>query len=162
ATSAANFVVVPKITAFSPASGAPGSSVTITGTTFTGATAVKFYGLAASFTVNSNTQITATVPANATSGSITVTTPGGTATCPSAGRPPPQRDGRHGAAGNHEGPAGQRRGGDLGRHLRREPDGGDRGEVQRHRGRVHRQLVGEDPRHRSRRRHIRHDQRDDP
>jgi hypothetical protein len=80
ATSATNFVVVPTITTVSPTSGAPGSSVTITGTTFTGATAVKFYGLTASFTVNSSTQITATVPANATTGSITVTTPGGTAT----------------------------------------------------------------------------------
>ena len=41
--------------------------------------AVAFNGVAASFTVNSATQITATVPAMATPGPITVTTPGGTA-----------------------------------------------------------------------------------
>jgi Subtilase family len=80
ATSAATFSVAPTVTAFAPASGAPGTSVTITGATFTGATAVKFNGLAATFLVNSSTQITAAVPANATTGPISVTTPGGTAT----------------------------------------------------------------------------------
>ena len=80
ATSAANFSVAPTVNSFSPASGAPGTSVTITGATFTGATAVKFNGLAATFMVNSSTQITAAVPANATTGPISVTTPGGTAT----------------------------------------------------------------------------------
>ena len=80
ATSAANFSVAPTVNSFSPASGAPGTSVTITGASFTGATAVKFNGLAATFMVNSSTQITAAVPANATAGPISVTTPGGTAT----------------------------------------------------------------------------------
>ena len=80
ATSAANFSVAPTVNSFSPASGAPGTSVTITGATFTGATAVKFNGFAATFMVNSSTQITAAVPANATTGPISVTTPGGTAT----------------------------------------------------------------------------------
>jgi len=80
ATSAATFSVAPTVTSFSPAGGAPGTSVTITGATFTGATAVKFNGLAATFMVNSSTQITAAVPANATTGPISVTTPGGTAT----------------------------------------------------------------------------------
>jgi subtilisin family serine protease len=79
-TSAASFSVSPRITTFSPTSGAPGTSVTVTGTTFTGATAVKFNGASVTFTVNSSTQITATVPANATTGPISVTTPGGTAT----------------------------------------------------------------------------------
>src|SRR5205823_1273494 len=40
---------------------------------------VKFNGTSAVFTVDSNTQITTMVPTNATSGPITVTTPGGTA-----------------------------------------------------------------------------------
>ena len=43
--------------------GGGGTSVTITGTNFTGATAVTFGGIAAtSFTVNSATQITAVAP----------------------------------------------------------------------------------------------------
>jgi len=61
------------ITGFSPANGPPGTVVSITGTNFTGASAVYFDGIPASlFTVNSPTSITATVPANATSGLITV------------------------------------------------------------------------------------------
>ncbi len=42
--------------------------MTITGTAFTGATAVKFGGLTASFTVRSSTQIEATVPNGALAG----------------------------------------------------------------------------------------------
>ena len=82
ATSATDFTVIPapKITSFAPPSGPVGTAVTLTGTNFAGATAVDFHGLAASFTVNSATQISATVPASATTGPIAVTTPGGTAT----------------------------------------------------------------------------------
>jgi hypothetical protein len=76
------WVAVPTITGVSPATGLPsgGTSVVITGTNLTGATAVKFGTTAAtSYTVNSATQITATSPAEA-SGTvdITVTTGGGT------------------------------------------------------------------------------------
>src|SRR5437867_423054 len=70
----------PTITGFTPASGPVGTGVTISGTNFTGTTAVNFNGLSASFTVNSATSIQATVPAGATSGPIGVTTPSGTAT----------------------------------------------------------------------------------
>lgn len=84
ATSAADFTFLapaPAITLFSPVGGPVGTSVVITGTDLSGASAVTFNGLAASaFTVNSATQITATVPASATTGPIAVTTPGGTAT----------------------------------------------------------------------------------
>src|SRR5262245_32108704 len=60
-----------------PSSG--GSSVTITGTNFSGATAVTFGNNAAgSFTVNSATQITATSPAGIGTVDIRVTTAGGT------------------------------------------------------------------------------------
>ena len=53
--------------------------VTITGTNFTSASAVSFNGTAAaSYTVNSATEIVATMGAGA-SGAISVTTPGGTA-----------------------------------------------------------------------------------
>jgi hypothetical protein len=65
----------PAITGFTPTSGITGSSVTITGTAFTGATAVKFDGLAATFKVSSSTQIEATVPNGARAGTIAVTTP---------------------------------------------------------------------------------------
>jgi hypothetical protein len=70
----------PTLTSFSPTSGPAGASVTIVGSNLTGATAVKFNGVSASFAVNSDTQITATVPAGASNGPISVTTPGGTAT----------------------------------------------------------------------------------
>ncbi|MDP9235465.1 MAG: IPT/TIG domain-containing protein, partial [Actinomycetota bacterium] len=70
----------PTITGFTPTSGPVGTSVTITGTNFTGATVVKFNGLAASFTVNSATQITATVPSGATTGPIKVKNAVGAAT----------------------------------------------------------------------------------
>ena len=83
ATSAADFTVTiaaPTITGFTPTSGPVGTSVTITGTNFTGATAVKFNGVSQpTFTVNSATQIVAAVPSGATTGKISVTTPGGTA-----------------------------------------------------------------------------------
>ncbi len=70
----------PTITSFSPASGAVGASVTITGTNLGSATAVKFNGTTATIGTNTATSITTTVPAGATDGKITVTTAGGTAT----------------------------------------------------------------------------------
>jgi gliding motility-associated-like protein len=74
---------VPTITGFTPTTSAlAGATITITGTNFTGATAVSFGGEnAASFTVNSATTITA-VLGTGTTGNIFVTTPGGTAMSP--------------------------------------------------------------------------------
>jgi hypothetical protein len=69
----------PAIIGFSPASARVGSTVTVTGSNLAGATAVAFGGIAASFSVTSETQISATVPTSARSGKIAVTTPGGTA-----------------------------------------------------------------------------------
>ncbi len=81
ATVSATFVPAPAISSFTPVSGSVGMAVTITGTNLTGATAVAFNGTpASSFTVVSATQITAVVPVGATTGKVTVTTPGGTAT----------------------------------------------------------------------------------
>lgn len=80
-TSTSAGLVLPVISSFTPTSGLPGSSITITGTDFTGATAVKFNNVAASvFSVDSATQITATVPTGASTGTISVTTPNGTGT----------------------------------------------------------------------------------
>ena len=76
-----SFRVTPVILSFSPTSGPVGTSVVITGNSLTGATSVAFGGVkATSFTVNSYTQITATVPTGAKTGKIGVTTPGGSAT----------------------------------------------------------------------------------
>ncbi|MDO7875502.1 FG-GAP-like repeat-containing protein [Hymenobacter sp. ASUV-10] len=83
APSSTIFIVVlpPTLTSFTPTSGPVGTSVTITGTNFTGATGVSFNATAAtSFVVNSNTSITATVPAGATTGPISVQALGGTVT----------------------------------------------------------------------------------
>ena len=72
---------VPTVTSINRTAGplAGGTSVTISGTGFTPTTAVKFGATTASFTVKSDTSITATSPAGS-SGTvdITVTTPGGT------------------------------------------------------------------------------------
>ena len=69
------------ITSFTPTTGPVGTQVTITGTNLSGATAVRFNGTAASsFVVNSATSITAVVAAGTTTGPVSVTTPGGTAT----------------------------------------------------------------------------------
>ncbi len=76
-----NFRVPPSITSFTPSSGPVGTAVTITGSVFSGATAVKFGTiLATSFTIDSDTQITAIVPDGFVQAVIKVTTGGGTAT----------------------------------------------------------------------------------
>jgi hypothetical protein len=74
----------PAVTAISPTSGttAGGTVVNVTGTGFTGATAVKFGSTAAaSYTVNSDTSLSATSPSgSAGTVDILVTTPSGTST----------------------------------------------------------------------------------
>ena len=72
------------VSGFSPTSGSSGTSVTISGAGFTSASSVSFNGTAASFTVNSSSQITATVPAGATTGSVSVVAPGGVGTSASS------------------------------------------------------------------------------
>jgi len=76
-----SFTVLAKVGSFSPMNGGPGTIVTISGSGFVGATGVQFNGFpAASFTLDSPTQITAVVPAGATTGPVTVTTADGSAT----------------------------------------------------------------------------------
>ena len=71
----------PTVTGVSPQTGSPsgGTTVTISGSGFTNASAVSFGGAAATgFTVDSGTQITATAPAGTGTVDVTVTTPAGT------------------------------------------------------------------------------------
>ena len=76
------YLPVPAVTGVSPGSGpsAGGNTVTVTGTGFTGASAVSFGTVpATSFTVDSDSSITAVAPAGAVGiDDVTVTTPGGT------------------------------------------------------------------------------------
>ncbi|MEI9921894.1 MAG: gliding motility-associated C-terminal domain-containing protein [Bacteroidota bacterium] len=73
----------PTITSFNPTSGETGTTVTINGTNFSttpGNNIVKFNGTTAVVTASTATSITTTVPAGATTGLITVTVGGLTAT----------------------------------------------------------------------------------
>jgi hypothetical protein len=74
AASATNFIVVgiPTITSFTPTSGAVGSTVTVTGSGFTGTTAVSVDGYPATFTFVNNSQLTFVVPKGASTGAIHV------------------------------------------------------------------------------------------
>ncbi|MGI4760329.1 MAG: IPT/TIG domain-containing protein [Janthinobacterium lividum] len=75
----------PTLVSFAPASGLAGTTVTVTGTALTGASAVTLNGTSVgSFTVVDAATLTFIVPANATSGLVAVTTPGGTATSASS------------------------------------------------------------------------------
>lgn len=74
------YVLAPVLTDFTPLSGLPGTPVTLNGANFLGATNVSFSGVAATFNVSADTQITTTVPATATTGPIIVDTPGGSVT----------------------------------------------------------------------------------
>src|ERR1035438_6669183 len=61
-----------------PTLGNAGTTAMILGDNLTGATKVSFSGIPAAFTVVSSTEIEATVPTGATTGTVTVVTPGGT------------------------------------------------------------------------------------
>jgi uncharacterized repeat protein (TIGR03803 family) len=74
------YSITPTLKSFTPSSGPVGTEVTITGTGLTQATEVTFDNVSATFTANSDSQITATVPAGAATGTIKVTTKGGSAT----------------------------------------------------------------------------------
>ncbi|HEY6009668.1 MAG TPA: IPT/TIG domain-containing protein, partial [Geobacteraceae bacterium] len=69
----------PTIAGFSPQGAPAGATVTITGTGLSPATAVSFNGREGTIGANSDTTITTTVPANASSGPILVTVGGTTA-----------------------------------------------------------------------------------
>ena len=70
----------PMVTSFNPTIGNSGTTVVITGSDFSNVSQVSFNGtVQPSFTVDSPTQITTTVPSGATTGTISVTTIAGTA-----------------------------------------------------------------------------------
>jgi hypothetical protein len=69
----------PVLSSFTPVVGTVGTTVTLTGTNLTGVTYVGFNGVSATFTVLSDNQIQAVVPAGATYGRIAVAGPGGIA-----------------------------------------------------------------------------------
>lgn len=83
-----SIAVPPAVSSLAPASGpeAGGTVVVITGTGFTGATEVAFGATpAAAFTVDSDTQITATAPAGTGAVDVRVTTDGGSSDTSGAG-----------------------------------------------------------------------------
>lgn len=83
AVSTGNFTVkdAPTVTSFTPATGTVGTVVTINGTSFDAGNAVVKFGTGTATVVNivNATKITATVPATATTGKITVQTAAGSA-----------------------------------------------------------------------------------
>lgn len=68
----------PSILQFEPQTASPGQTVTLWGSQFIGTTAVSLSGLPATFQVAASGFLSFTVPAGATSSSITVTNAGGT------------------------------------------------------------------------------------
>jgi surface antigen len=72
----------PSISGTSPAGATEGTPVTITGSNLIGATSVSFDGTSATITSDSASEIVTSVPSAATTGSLSVTTSGGTATTP--------------------------------------------------------------------------------
>jgi IPT/TIG domain len=70
----------PVVDSFDPTSGPPGTDVTIFGSGFTGTTEVTFGGTSTGFVIDSDLQISASVPIGATTGPIEVTNPDGTGT----------------------------------------------------------------------------------
>src|SRR5208282_6308512 len=78
-----NSVTAPTVTSVSPDCGLTGGgqSVNVYGKYFTGATSVKFGGVAATgVVVDSSTEITCTDPSGTGTVTVSVTTPGGTGT----------------------------------------------------------------------------------
>lgn len=84
ATTPFNVNIAPQVFSISPASAVPGDIITVTGARFTGASSVKLGTTPVTYTVVSATELTFTVPAGASSGTVTVTTPDGSATSSNA------------------------------------------------------------------------------
>jgi uncharacterized repeat protein (TIGR03803 family) len=70
-------VTLPIVSAFSPAAGAVGSTVTVSGLNFAGTTSVAIGHVPAAFTLNTDGSLTVTVPPGAVTARILVTNPFG-------------------------------------------------------------------------------------
>jgi hypothetical protein len=73
-------LAAPRITALTPSTGAVGTTVVVSGSNLTGASAVTFGGTSAAFKVTSSKSIVTAVPTGATTGPVTVTIRGQVAT----------------------------------------------------------------------------------
>jgi hypothetical protein len=78
AAASSNFVVLPRIISFTPAFGSAGTNVILEGGGFHGITRVEFNGVAATFTPQSSTRVSAVAPNGVTAGPITLVTTNGT------------------------------------------------------------------------------------
>jgi hypothetical protein len=76
----ASYKITPTYKSFTPPSGPVGTVVTFNGTGLTQTMKVTIDKISASFTVVSDSEITATVPSGAATGRIVVTTKGGSVT----------------------------------------------------------------------------------
>jgi uncharacterized repeat protein (TIGR01451 family) len=88
-TNANIFYMPPRLTSLTPTNGVVGSSVVVTGANFFAVSEVLFNSVAASFTVSASNRLTAVVPTNATTGPLTVSTPGGVVISTNNFRVPP-------------------------------------------------------------------------
>ena len=77
-----NMLPQPAITEFSPVTGSVGTVVTITGTALTGISDVKMNGFSIGFSVDSDSQVTITIPQGASSGIIRMEGPNGILSTP--------------------------------------------------------------------------------
>jgi hypothetical protein len=77
ATSTGTLLVLPRVASFAPSAAPVGAKVTIGGSAFTGATSVLFDGVPAAPATVTSTTITVFVPADASTGKLTVVTPSG-------------------------------------------------------------------------------------
>jgi uncharacterized repeat protein (TIGR01451 family) len=80
--STGNFSVTPRVDAFTPLLGPAGTTVTVSGYSFTNATAVRFNGVNAGFSSVTDTQLVAVIPSGASTGPLTVVTPDGSGSGP--------------------------------------------------------------------------------
>ena len=71
------FYIPPRLTTFTPTNGIVGDEIVLRGTNFDAASSVLFNNAGSAFTINASNMITATVPTNASTGPLTVVTPGG-------------------------------------------------------------------------------------